>query len=274
MQRGVRDEELLFLLFLLFFEVWLLPYDSEVGVLILFYDLYLHVATRDFFRYTLRMNIKGLIFDLDGTITLTQQFHYQAFSKVFADHGVKYTEDDDLFKYAGMGSGMIFPTVFADHGISLTDEQIKQYSSEKKEIYMKILEEHEILPVPGVKDFLKKITERGYQICIASGNKLEAIEYLLARVGVRDFFEIIVTNKDAKKPKPAPDIFLAAAVKLGLLPSQCVVFEDAVNGVQASESAGIRCIALTTRTPADDLRAAGADYIVQSYDDVRDEMIS
>ena len=232
------------------------------------------MATRDFFRYTSCMKIKGLIFDLDGTITLTQQFHYQAFSRVFAAHGVEYTEHDDLYKYAGMGSGTIFPTVFADRGITLTDEQIKQYSSEKKEIYTKILENSEILPVPGVQDFLKKVTERGYHICIASGNKPEAIEYLLERVGVRDFFDTIVTNKDAEKPKPAPDIFLAATAKLGLQPSGCVVFEDAINGVQASESAGIRCIGLATRIPEKDLKAAGADYVVKNYDEIRDEMIS
>ena len=161
-----------------------------------------------------------------------------------------------------------FPFVFADHGITLTPEQIKQYSNEKKEIYMKILEDNEILPVPGVKEFLKKVTEGGYQICIASGNKPEAIDYLLERVGVRNFFDIIVTNKDAAKSKPAPDIFLAAAAKLGLSPSECVVFEDAVNGAAASESAGIRCIGLATRIPEKDLRAAGADYVVQSYDEL------
>lgn len=219
-------------------------------------------------------SIQGLIFDLDGTITLTQQFHYQAFSKVFAEHGIEYTEHDDLYKYAGMGSATIFPTVFADHGITLTEEQVKQYSDEKKKIYTKILEDHEILPVPGVKDFLQHVTDAGYKICIASGNKVEAIEYLLERVGVQKFFSIIVTNKDAAKPKPAPDIFLAAAAKLGLEPAQCVVFEDAVNGVHASKSAGIRCIGLATRIPENDLRAAGADYVVKNYDEISDAMIS
>lgn len=218
--------------------------------------------------------IQGLIFDLDGTITLTQQFHSQAFSKVFAEHGIEYTEHDDLYKYAGMGSGTIFPKVFADHGITLTEEQVKEYSEEKKKIYTKILEENEILAVRGVEDFLKRVTDAGYEICIASGNKVEPIEYLLDRVGIRKYFSIIVTNKDANKPKPAPDIFLAAAKKLGLEPTQCIVFEDAVNGVQASKSAGMRCIALATRIPEKDLRTAGADYVVKSYDEISDDMIS
>lgn len=218
--------------------------------------------------------IQGLIFDLDGTITLTQQFHYQAFRTVFANHGITYTEHDDLYKYAGMGSATIFPTVFADHGITLSDEQVKQYSEEKKRIYMNILDTSEIQPVPGVKDFLRRVKDAGYRICIASGNKAEAITYLLKRLGIQDFFSLIVTNKDVTLPKPAPDIFLAAAKKLELEPSQCIVFEDAINGVHAARSGGIRCIALATRIPEHDLRAAGADYVVKSYGDISDDMIS
>jgi len=224
-------------------------------------------------EYNLTM-IQGLIFDLDGTITLTQQFHYQAFSQVFAKHGIEYTEHDDLYKYAGMGSGTIFPTVFADHGITLTAEQIKEYSDEKKVIYTKILEENEILTVAGIREFLQRMRDRGFKMCIASGNKLEAIEYLLVRVGLKEFFSIITTNKDAKNPKPAPDIFLAAAEKLGLKPEECIVFEDAVNGVQAARAAGIHSIGLATRIPVEDLRAAGAHHVVRNYNEIDDEMIS
>lgn len=218
-------------------------------------------------------SIQGLIFDLDGTIMLTQQFHFQAFAQVFANHGLEYTEHDDLYEYAGMGSACIFPKFFSDHGITLTDEQVKEYSEEKKALYMKILESNDIQLVPGVKDFLKRVTRDEYKICIASGNKLEAIEYLLDRTGIRDFFSIIVTNKDVNASKPAPDIFLVAAKKLSLEPTQCIVFEDAINGVEASEAAGMRCIGLATRIPEDELRAAGADYIVTSYDQITDGMI-
>ncbi|MCX6733571.1 MAG: HAD family phosphatase [Candidatus Peregrinibacteria bacterium] len=217
--------------------------------------------------------IRGLIFDLDGTITLTQQFHYQAFSQVFAKYGITYTENDDLYKYAGMGSGIIFPTVFADHGLTLTPEQIKKYSDEKKEIYDKIIRSEKIEPVTGVEDFLKRMQSRGYRMCVASGNKLESIEYLLDAIHVRTFFEFIVTNKDADKPKPAPDIFLAAAKKFGFEPEECVVFEDAVNGITAAESAGMTSVGIATRIPEMDLRNVGADIVVNNYHELSDGMI-
>ena len=217
--------------------------------------------------------ISGLIFDLDGTITLTQQFHYQAFSQVFAAHGITYTEDDDLYKYAGMGSGVIFPKVFADHGITLTDEQILEYSHEKKEIYDQIIHSQKIEPVVGVADFLERMHGRGYRMGIASGNKPESIEFLLSAVGVRAYFEFILSGSDVHKPKPAPDIYLAAAEKLGLFPSECVVFEDAVNGIQGAEAAGMMSIGIATRTAEMLLRAAGADIVVKDYDELDDVMI-
>lgn len=217
--------------------------------------------------------IRGLIFDLDGTITLTQQFHYQAFSQVFAKYGITYTEEDDLYKYAGMGSGVIFPTVFADHGLTLTPEQIKKYSDEKKEIYDRIIHSEAIVPVAGVEDFLKRMQSRGYRMCVASGNKLESIEYLLDAIHVRTFFEFIVTNKDADKPKPSPDIFLAAAKKFGYEPEECVVFEDAVNGITAAESAGMTSVGIATRIPEMDLRNVGADIVVNNYHELSDVMI-
>lgn len=217
--------------------------------------------------------IRGLIFDLDGTLALTQQFHYQAFSQVFAKYGITYTENDDLYKYAGMGSGVIFPTVFADHGLTLTPEQIKQYSDEKKEIYDRIIRSEKIEPVGGVVDFLKRMQSRGYRMCVASGNKLESIEYLLDAIHARTFFEFIVTNKDADKPKPAPDIFLAAAKKFGFEPEECVVFEDAVNGITAAESAGMTSVGIATRIPEMDLRNVGADIVVNDYNELSDVMI-
>ncbi len=217
--------------------------------------------------------ISGLIFDLDGTITLTQQFHYQAFSQVFAKHGVTYTEEDDLGKYAGMGSGVIFPTVFADRGISITAEEIKEYSSEKKSIYDRIIRENTIEPVPGVVDFLERMRDRGYRMCIASGNKLESVEFLLNAVGVREYFEFIISGKDIHKPKPAPDVFLLAAEKLGLFPTECVVFEDAVNGLQGAQSAGMSSVGIATRIPEASLRMAGADLVVKDYHELSDVLI-
>ena len=178
--------------------------------------------------------IKGLIFDLDNTLALSQQFHVQAFSEVFKKHGLTYTGKDDL-RFAGKGSHCTFPEFFAEHGIKLTPVQVKQYSDEKTAVYNRIIHEMDIKPVKGAPAFLSKMEKMEYRMVVASGNKPEAIEYILRKIGIREFFEAIVTNKDVIKSKPAPDIFLKSAEKLGLKPEECIVFEDAVNGIRAAQ---------------------------------------
>lgn len=216
---------------------------------------------------------KGLIFDLDGTLTLTQQFHAQAFGEVFKKHGIDYSTEDDM-RYAGQGSHCILPGVFGEHGITITKEQEEQYAQEKKAAYDQIIAREKIKIVPGIKEFLAKMKEQGFKMIVASGNKKDAIEVILKKAAIdQNYFSDIVTNQDVEKSKPAPDIFLKAAEKLGLKTDECIVFEDAINGVTAAKAARIRCIALTTGNPPEKLKEAGAAYIVENYTKITPNMI-
>ena len=219
------------------------------------------------------MSIKGLIFDLDGTVTLTQQFHAQAFIEVFKNHGQHFTAEDDA-RFSGRGAHCTFPEFFAEKGITISKEQTEALSQEKNEVYKKIIRQSEIKPVPGVEKFLEAKQSEGFKIIMATGNKLDSTEYLLGQVGLRKYFADIVTNEHITKSKPAPDIFLKAAEKLGLKPEECIVFEDAVNGVTGAKAAKMKCIALKTTTPEGKLREAGADYLINSYNEVSPEMLT
>jgi beta-phosphoglucomutase family hydrolase len=218
-------------------------------------------------------NIKGLIFDLDGTLTLSQQYHYQAFAKVFKKYGITYTKEEDKYEYAGKGSRCTFPEVFAKHGRKLTDEEIEKLSNEKKEVYDRIISKAKIKGVPGVKTFLERMKKHGRKMIVASGNKAESIDFILKKTKLRKYFDVFITNKDVKKSKPAPDIFLAAAKKLGLKPHECIVFEDAVNGIHAAKAGGIPCVALATGIRKKDLAAAGAKMVVTDYNSISDIML-
>ena len=217
--------------------------------------------------------IKGLIFDLDGTLTLTQQFHAQAFGEVFKKYGINYTTDDDL-RHSGEGSRQIFPRIFAEHGINITEKQIEQYSEEKKVIYSQIIANAQIETVPGIKKFLERMKKQGLKMIVASGNKLEAAETILKRTKIREYFQEIVTNKDVEKSKPAPDIFLKAAEKLNLKPAKCCVFEDSINGIIAAKTGKIPCIAITTGTESAKLKKAGAKFTVKDYNEITDQMLN
>lgn len=219
------------------------------------------------------MKKQGLIFDLDGTLTLTQQYHYLAFQHVIAAHGGSYTEADDLGTYASMGSSILFPTFFANHGRTLTEDEIKQYGAEKREIYNTFIRQQPIEVVPGVVEFLEQMKARGTKMAVASGNKLEAIEYLLEAAGIRKYFDLIMTAKEAGKPKPDPDIFLACAEKFGLPVEACAVFEDAVAGIEAAESGGMKSVGVVTRATPEALRAAGADLLINNYTEITPDIV-
>lgn len=207
---------------------------------------------------------KGLIFDLDGTLTLTQQFHAKAFAKVFKKKGLRYTSKDD-YRYAGKGSHCIFPEFFAEHGIKITKKQTEQYAEQKKQAYNRIINTARIKSVPGIKNFLKKMRREGKKMIVATGNKLESVQIILHKAGLGEFFKEIVTNKDVKKSKPAPDIFLKAAEKLNLKPKECIVFEDSVNGIQAAKAGKISSIGLATGLSEKELKKKGATFVIKNY---------
>ncbi len=218
-------------------------------------------------------NLNALIFDLDGTLTLTQHFHYEAFTRVFGKAGLRYTQEDDQ-NFAGKGSRSIFPEFFLKHGRTLTESEVEDFSKQKAEIYKQILKSSEVKEVPGARDFVRRMKERGLKIAIGTGNKPYVIDYILQKTGMTEFIDVILANKYVKHSKPDPEMFLMAAHRLNTLPQECLVFEDAVNGIEAARLAGMTSIGLTTGVGAEKLLATGAIATIQSYNEVTDEVLT
>lgn len=211
---------------------------------------------------------------MDGTITLTEPLHHKAFSTVFKKYGVDFTYEEEITKYAGGGSKNIFTKVFAERGVKVTDEEIEKCMAEKKKLYTKIVQEAQIPVVSGITTFLEMTEKAGLKRIIATGQSdLIAVRFILEKVGLSNFFSNIVSITEVAHGKPAPDVFIEAAKRLGLPKDKCVVFEDAINGVSAAYAAGIRCIALETTTKREDLRAAGASTVVKNYLQITDKIL-
>lgn len=217
-----------------------------------------------------------IIFDMDGTITLTEQLHFKAFSEVFCGHGINdFTFEEEQTKYAGSGSRNIFTKVFADRGVAISPEELEKCVAEKRELYKKIVQESEIPVVAGVKKFVERLEKGGIKKIIATGNSdLDAVRFILEKVGLLNFFPDILSISEVARGKPFPDVFIEAAKRMGCEKNECVVLEDAINGIEAAKAAGIRCIALATTTPAPDLLKAGADEVVKDYNEITDEMLN
>lgn len=219
--------------------------------------------------------LKGIIFDMDGTITLTEPLHHRALAKVFREYGIDYGLEMHVSRFAGSGSLNTFTKVFAEHGVKVSEEEIKECISKKHNLYTKFVHEEEIPVVPGAKEFIKKIDKMGLERIIATGNSdLDAVRFILGRLGLAGYFPQILSIKEVVRGKPFPDVFTEAAHRLNLSPAECIILEDSVNGVQAASSAGIRCIAFDTTTKKEDLLAAGAFAVVKNYFEITDDLIN
>ena len=178
---------------------------------------------------------KGFIFDLDGVIVDTAKYHYLAWKKLANQLGFEFTEEqNELFK--GVSRKRCLEILLTIGTIDATQKQFDTWMIEKNLDYLAYIENmdtSEILPdVPKILNYLK---EKKHPIALGSASK--NARPILEKVGLLSYFDAIVDGNNVTKAKPDPEVFLLAAKQLNVAPEECVVFEDAVAGIQAANSA-------------------------------------
>ncbi|MEA1785549.1 beta-phosphoglucomutase [Arenibacter sp. GZD96] len=183
------------------------------------------------------MNKIGFIFDLDGVIVDTAKYHYLAWKKLADDLGIPFTQsDNELFK--GVSRKRCLELLLEMGHKKATQSQIDAWLIEKNEDYLQYINQmdaSEILPdVPKVLNYLK-----GNNIPMALGSASKNARPILEKVHLLCYFDTIVDGNEVTKAKPDPEVFLKAAHQLGVAPEDCVVFEDALAGIEAANTAGM-----------------------------------
>lgn len=186
--------------------------------------------------------IKGFLFDLDGVIVETAIFHYQAWRKMANDLGFDISEE---FNEGLKGiSRMDSLNLILEHGnIVLTESEKMDWATKKNEHYLTLVSKmtaNDILP--GVKEFFTQIKQTDIKIALGSVSK--NAKMILEGVGLITEFDAIIDGTKITKGKPDPEVFLKGAVELGLSPEECLVFEDAVAGVEAGKNAGMKVVGI------------------------------
>ena len=205
----------------------------------------------------------AVIFDIDGTIVDNMHLHAEAFG-VFAErHGLPPLTPDDRARLDGRRNSEIFPILFKR---DVARDEWLQYEEEKEGLYRE-LSRGRLAPMPGLKELIRKLTDDGIAIALATSAPEPNVTHTLGEIGLAASFAIIVRGDQVARGKPAPDVFLEAARLLDVPPAQCLVFEDAPMGVVAAQAAGMPVVALTTSFAAAQFAALQPppDYICGDF---------
>lgn len=184
------------------------------------------------------MSFKGAIFDLDGVLVNTVPIHFKSWKQMFAEHGIDFTFDDYKKKVDGIPRYDGAKAILSN----LNEAEIKKAGDQKQGYYLKFIEAGNIPVYNSSVDLIKNLKDCGKRIAFASASR--NCKRVLEKVGLIKLGDAIVDGNDIKKGKPDPDIFLSSAERLGCQPQECVVFEDAVLGIEAAVNAKMICVGI------------------------------
>lgn len=204
------------------------------------------------------MAIKAYIFDMDGTLVNNCGYHVIAWREFSKRLGNELTEKQ-ILDWMGAQGGYYVEQIM---GRKLPKDEVDRLCREKEALYREIYKP--VMP-EGLCEFLDRACASGIKLAVATGGPTENVDFILDSLDLRKYFEVIVDATKYSRSKPAPDCFLAAAKLLDVAPSECRVYEDAVNGINAAKAAGMECHVVTFTNPRSILAAAAPDRIFDFY---------
>ncbi|MFA6381786.1 MAG: HAD family phosphatase [Candidatus Buchananbacteria bacterium] len=201
--------------------------------------------------------IKGVIYDLDDLMVNSIGFHQKANQKVLKKYNSDFNKlPKDLYnKFVGMRVIDILETFIKNLNLKVDLETLK---TERETIFLDLIK-NELEAMPGLLESLNLFKKHNLKLAVASSGTTRYINIVLNKFNLINFFNVIISGDDVKNGKPNPETFTLAAKKLNLDPPQCLVLEDATNGIKAAKTAGCKCLAIKNPyTPPQDLTNADA----------------
>ena len=204
--------------------------------------------------------IRGFIFDLDGVLTDTAEYHYRAWKRLADEQGIHFTREDNEHL---RGIPRRESLMLILKGRTYPEEKIQEMMERKNNYYLEFI--REISPadlLPGARELLEEIRQAGLKSALGSASK--NAPDVVRRLGIAGLLDVVSHGGSVTKQKPAPDLFLYAARQLDLQPDECVVVEDAAAGIQAGRAGGFHTLGLGPRE-----RVGEAEIVMDSLQNVR-----
>jgi beta-phosphoglucomutase family hydrolase len=211
--------------------------------------------------------VKGVVFDMDGTLMDNMDFHHQAWLDFLAGYDIHITEAEFQEKNVGIITEIV-PKFFAR---TLSREEIITLGKEKEAVYRNLYRDH-IVALPGLETFLQALQKAKISIALATAADQGNIDYTLEALGIRHYFTAITGSEEVTYGKPHPDVYLKSAAKLQLPPGQCVAFEDTPSGIRSAQAAGMGVVGLATTHTREELLDFSLITIIENYEN--QELIS
>ena len=203
----------------------------------------------------MRSTIKAFVFDLDGVLADTAEYHYRAWKRLADEEGIPFgREDNEALRGVSRRDSLLLLL----RGRQLPEAKMEELMERKNSYYLAALEE--LSPrdlLPGAESFLNGLRAEGVKIGLASSSR--NARHVVALLGIEPLLDVIVDGNEVAQAKPAPDLFLRAAQLLSVSPRECVVVEDAVAGVEAAHRGGFLAVGI-----GDSERLKAADLVLPS----------
>ncbi len=190
----------------------------------------------------LRFSPRAVIFDIDGTIVDNMHLHAEAFAVFAGRHGLPPLTEDDRARLDGRRNSEIFPILFKR---DVPRDEWLEYEHEKEGLYRE-LSRGRLVPMNGLQRLIDRLKAEAMPVALATSAPQLNVAHTLAELNLAGAFPIIVRGDEVARGKPAPDVFIEAARRLGIAAADCLVFEDAPMGIEAAQAAGMQVVALTT----------------------------
>lgn len=192
-----------------------------------------------------RRDFAGYIFDLDGTLIDSMPLHYRAWDAAMQEAGLAGALDEDLFySFGGVPTRRVAELIAAHYGLTIDPDAV---THRKETLYLELLAE--VTVIEPVAEIARRAKAEGRPLAIATGGTPDIALPSLEASGLRSLFDVIITPLDVApgRGKPAPDMFLLAAQRIGVAPTDCLVFEDADPGIAAARAAGMAVVRVPSR---------------------------
>lgn len=199
---------------------------------------------------------------MDGVLVNNMAVHFRAFAAMAEHYNLRAAAGVDFSHLNGRGNDDIITALFPAELVA--QKGVQALADEKEALYREIYAP-EIAPTAGLVRLLGELTGAGLRCAVGSSGPRENVDFVLRECHIGPHFEVRISGDMVTRCKPDPEIFLTAAHRLGLEPSECLVFEDAISGVRAAKAAGMKVIALTTTHTREQLLKEGAEIVAEDF---------